>query len=205
MGEGNVFSLFTGGRGVPTQGTYPSWSRYLTPSQVWPGVGTYHLAKVPTPSQVQWGRYPKVPTPPSQAQWKRGYPKVPTPQPRYLPPAKSNGGGTPRYLLPGQGTYPPPSQAQWGGVGTYPQQRYLPPPPHQARSDGGYPKVPTPARSDGGGGVPQGTYPLSKVPTPLPRCLSPPRDRTAYGVLDTPRSVCLLRSRRGTFLFCNCI
>ena len=28
-----------------------------------------------------------------------------------------------------------------------------------------------------------------------------PRDRTAYGVLDTLRSVCLLRSRRRTFLF----
>ena len=30
--------------------------------------------------------------------------------------------------------------------------------------------------------------------------LPPPRDRTADGVLDTPWSVCLLRSRR-TFLF----
>ena len=29
----------------------------------------------------------------------------------------------------------------------------------------------------------------------------PPPDRTADGVLDTPRSVCLLRSRRRTFLF----
>ena len=28
-----------------------------------------------------------------------------------------------------------------------------------------------------------------------------PRDRAADGVLDTPRSVCLLRSRRRTFLF----
>ena len=39
-----------------------------------------------------------------------------------------------------------------------------------------------------GGGVPQGTYP------------PPPEDRTAYGVLDMLRSVCLLRSRKRTFL-----
>ena len=31
----------------------------------------------------------------------------------------------------------------------------------------------------------------------------PPRDRRAVGVLDTPRSVCLLRSRRRTFLCCD--
>ena len=42
----------------------------------------------------------------------------------------------------------------------------------------------------GGEGVPQGTY-----THPLPP------DRTAYGVLDTLRSVCLLRSRSRTFLF----
>ena len=70
-----------------------------------------------------------------------------------------------------------------GGGGT---PRYLPstkvPDPPCPGQDGGkrYPKVPT--------------TPLAKVPTP-------PRDRTAYGVLDTPRSVCLLRSRRRTFLF----
>ena len=33
---------------------------------------------------------------------------------------------------------------------------------------------------------------------------TPPRDRTADGVLDTRRAVCLLRSRRRTFL-CNII
>ena len=82
-------------------------------------------------------------------------------------------GGTPRYLP----LWPGPD-----GRGT---PRYLPPP-----------KVanPPPPGPDGGEGVPQDTYPSVKVPTP-------PRDRTAYGVLDMPRSVCLLRSRRGTFLW----
>ena len=64
-----------------------------------------------------------------------------------------------------------------------------------------------------GGGVPQpGLTPGTPWPgqdggyegDPLPSMGSPthPRDRTAHGVLDTPRSVCLLRSRRRSFLFC---
>ena len=65
-----------------------------------------------------------------------------------------------------------------------PQPRYLP--TSQVLMGKGYPKVPTPPS--------EGTYPLPKVPTPLPR------DRTADRVLDTPRSVCLLRSCRRTFL-----
>ena len=92
---------------------------------------------------------------------------------------------TPRYLPPSQRTYPPPievltsrggtpSQVLMGGGGT---QRYLPPA-----------KVPTPPQPgpDRGRGYP-------KVPTP--------QDRTVDGVLDILRSVCLLRSRRRTFLF----
>ena len=94
------------------------------------------------------------------------------------------------------GTYPPPLH----------RPRQLPPrgqvwwgdgyrPPHA--SQGTYPPRPDLT------GVPpsylppsQGTYPHpAKVPTP------PPQNRTAYGVLDTPRSVCLLSSRRRTFLF----
>ena len=97
----------------------------------------------------------------------------------------SQGGGVPQGTYPfHQGTYPfhqgtyPPYRSGWG----VPQGTYPPPP-----------KVPTsPSRSGWGEGVPQGTCPLpAKVPTP----------RTAYGVLDTLRSVCLLRSRRRTFLF----
>ena len=49
----------------------------------------------------------------------------------------------------------------------------------------------TPARSSWGGDPSQGGT-----------CLGypPPQDRTAHGVLDTPRSVCLLRSCSRTFL-----
>ena len=68
----------------------------------------------------------------------------------------------------------------------------------QPSPTGGYPSQVqmggTLARSDGG--VPEVGYPPSQVRwgvSPLPG------DRTADGVLDTPRSVCLLRSRR-TFL-----
>ena len=71
-----------------------------------------------------------------------------------------------------------------------PQPRYLP--PGQVRMGEGYPKVPTPTAKvptpwpgqDRGEGVPQGTY----LPTP------------SQG-LATRRAVCLLRSRRRTFLF----
>ena len=86
--------------------------------------GTYPPAKVPIPpSQVQWGKgYPKVPTP--LARCNGGYPKVPTPQPRYLPPARSDRG------VP-QGTYPPPAKVPT-------------PPPGQVEQGRGYPKVPTP-------------------------------------------------------------
>ena len=103
---------------------------------------------------------PQVTYPPPWPGQGRGkwYPKVPTPQPRYLPPWPGQDGGIPRYLPPGQGTYPPSSQVRTGGI-----PRYLPPS--------------------------QGTFP------------PPPQDRTAYGVLDMLRSVCLLRSRRRTFLF----
>ena len=124
----------------------------------------------------------------------------------------TGGGGIPRYLPPPhQPRYlPPQARSWWGGVpqGTYPLVRsrwggvtpmYLPPWPDlmgEGVPQGTYPpaKVPTPlGQVRQGEGVPKGTYPPAKVPTP--------RDRTAYGVLDTPRSVCLLRSRRRTFLY----
>ena len=102
-----------------------------------------------------------------------------------------HGGSTPRYLPPGQGTYPPP-RSRWGYPkvptphpgpdGGVPRGAY---PPARSQWGRGYPKVPTSlARYRWEGeGVPQGTYPLAKVPTPFPQ------DSTADGVLDTPRSV----------------
>ena len=85
----------------------------------------------------------------------------------------------------------------------------VPTPPIKVKMGEVYPKVPTPSSTKVptplpiqvrmGEGVPQGTYSMSRsgrregVPqgtyTPLPRYLPPPRDRTAYGVLDTLPSV----------------
>ena len=106
------------------------------------------------------------------------------------------GGGTPRYLRP-QPKYQPSGQDWWGkGRGT---PRYQPPwprylPPSQVWWGRGYPKVPTPPPQPGlmGEGVPQCTY-----PTPTPR-------QDSVRVLDTPRSVCLLRSRRRAFFYTVC-
>ena len=112
------------------------------------------------------------------------------------------GGGTSRYLPPGQGSYPSPSRSGWGR-GT---PSYLP--PIQVRTGGGYPKVPTPVQVRMGGGSTARYLPPIQVRMggtarylpPSQGTYPPPRDRTAYGVLDTLRSVCLLRSRRRTFL-----
>ena len=144
----------------------------------------------------------------------RGYPKVPTPHPRYLPPGPRYLPPCPRYLPPPcprylpsiQGTYPPPSKVPT------PHPRYLPPvqstyplPMYLSPS-----KVPTPSPVQGTYPPPHPRYlpPQSKVPTPPhPRYLPPskvptlPLDRTAYRVLHTLRSVCLLCSCRRTFLF----
>ena len=107
----------------------------------------------------------------------RGYPKVP------IPPARSRRG----KAVP-QGTYPP-------GQGTYPP----------ARSGRGYPKVPTPLGQVRTGDTPrylppgQGTYPPSQV-----RGRGYPKVPTPSGQgLATRRAVCLLRSRRRTFLLAH--
>ena len=110
--------------------------------------------------------------PPARSGWGRGYPKVPTPYHGTYPPVRSGWGrGYAMVSTPHQSTYPP-VQVRMEVGGT--QGTYL----HLC----------------------QGTYPLSrsewgysKVPTPW--------DRTAYGVLDTLQSVCLLLSRR-PFLLC---
>ena len=78
--------------------------------------------------------------------------------------------------------YPPSDLA-----GGYPDGGVPPPrvPPHQTWPGGTPPQVP-PLSSDLAGGYPDGGG-------------TPPQ--VTDGVLDTPRSVCLLRSRRRTFLF----
>ena len=81
---------------------------------------------------------------------------------------------------PGRDGVPP-----WPGMGYPCQQGWGTPQPGQ---DGGYLRWGTPEQGWG---------------TPLARDGIPPRDRTADGVLDTPRPVCLLRSRRRTFLCFN--
>ena len=158
------------------------------------------LGRLPIPKQQslptvseEWGKVmfsvcshrgegvPKGTYPPGQVMIGEGYTKVPTPWPRYLPLARSGQGeGLP------QGTYP---LARWGS---------------------GYPKVPPPS---------QGTYPTGQngegegegEGKGTPRYLSsqprylPPPDRTAYGLPHTLRSVCLLRSRRKTFLLMKSI
>ena len=145
-GEGNVFSLSTGGEGAG--GTYP---------------------KVPTPTPARSGQGGGVP----QGAYL-------LPRCLHLPVQVRMGGGRdiPRYLPP-----PPP--------------RYLPP-PIQVRKGRWYPKVPTPAKiptpppSRSGWGRGRG-YP--KVPTPPSQGTYPPP--------GIGQHICLLRSRRRTFLFQN--
>ena len=122
------------------------------------------------------------------------------------------GGGRVGTYPPGQGIYPP-LQVRMGGGGGQGYPKVPNPPSPQPGQDREVPQVPTPpppsrwgwGRGEWGGGNPRYPTPLSrlgwvgrgypKVPTPSPR------DRTAYGALDTLRSVCLLRSRRRTFLY----
>ena len=125
-------------------------------------------------------------------------------------------GGTP----PGQGWGTPPGQGwgtparsswgdpTWPGRGGYPSHiqmggtlaRSVSGVPSQVQTGGGTPSnlgwgVPLPGPE---GGTPQQRYPPHRVP---PWQGVPPQYRAADGVLDTPRSVCLLRSRRRTFLW----
>ena len=131
---------------------------------------------------------------------------------RYLrwrvPPGRD---GVPLRPGPGQGGYPrwgTPWPGQHGGYlrwGTPPAGMGVPS-PGQVRTVR-VPKVGYPIAGMGyplarsGWGVPEVEYALSGMGVP------PPPYMTADGVLDTPRSVCLLCSRRRTFLlsygYCN--
>ena len=147
--------------------------------------GTYPPAKVPTPC------------PPARSQWGRGYPKVPTALAKVPTtwPGPDGGKRVPQGTYPPWLRYKPPWPDPDGGRG-YPKV----PTPLLARSRWGreYPKVPTPQPGPDRG---EGGTPRYQTP-PQPRYLPPPppQDRTAYGVLDTPQSVCLLRSCRRTSL-----
>ena len=116
-------------------------------------------------------------------------------------------GGIPR---PGpDGGYP--SQVRWGGVPHlgyplsdlargYPSGEV---PQGVGTPVGGYPTSDTPPPSDlAGGGIPvEGTPPQVPPVRPGRGGGYPTSYRITDGVLDTPWSVCLLRSRRRTFLF----
>ena len=69
---------------------------------------------------------------------------------------------------------------------------------------GGYPTSATPIKPDWGypcGGYPTLVHPPSDLARVPPQGGEGTPPRLTDGVLDTPRSVCLLRSRRRTFLF----
>ena len=107
--------------------------------------------------------------------------------PPQLPPVRP-GWGVP--LLRGTPPWVPPHQTWPGGVllpGGTPSQ--IPPPP--IRPNWGYPCW----------GLPHLGYPPSDLAKGYP-CWGGTPPRLTDGVLDTPRSVCLLRSRRRTFLYC---
>ena len=74
-------------------------------------------------------------------------------------------------------------------------------PPSQVRMEVpevGYPPPGQVRRGSTQGGVPPSRY---GVPSGRDGVHPPPQYRTADGILDTPRSVCLLRPRRRTFLY----
>ena len=103
--------------------------------------------------------------------------------------------GGSRYPPPGgvPGQVPPPP---WGGPGTPPRGGPGTPPGGLGYPPGGYPVRYPPW---GGLGTPLGGYPVRYPP---PRGGYPVR--TTEGVLTTWRAVCLLHSRRRTFLFVFC-
>ena len=128
----------------------------------WKCQETYSLL----PASVGWGKV-IVSVCYSLSQWEGGtYPaqvQGTTPQPRYLPLSRWGWGrGYPRYLPPGQGTYPLGQVRTGEGVpqGTYPTS--------QVRMRGGVPKVPPPSQVRMRGGVPQGTYPPGQGTYSLP-------------------------------------
>ena len=179
MGEGITFSLLVcpRGGGVP-QGTYP----------------LPRLKYLPLPGQVRTGGGGTIPSQGTHPSWARsgcgeGVPQgIYSPWPRYLPPGQvMRGRGYPKVPTPWPRHLHPLGQVRMGeGMGyskvPTPWPRYLP------LSQGIYPLGQVRV---GGGGIPRYLPPPpAKVPTPSP----------SQG-LPTRRVVCLLRSRRRTFLF----
>ena len=102
--------------------------------------------------------------------------------------------------------YPARRGVPWSGpAGGYPAGGYPGQvPPIRPGQDGGYPAGGTlvrypPARS--GGGYPAWGVPWPGTPPHKVRTGGGYPGRTTEGVLNTRRAVCLLRSRRRTFLF----
>ena len=182
--EGNVFSLFTPRRrgvprpgparwGVPQPGLMEGTPPRVSPHQTWMG--------------VPWWGYPTLGTP--HRTWVGG---VWVPHLRYT--LSDLGGGYPWQGVPEVGYPPPPCPGPMGGIPDVgyplldlggidlPHLGYPPVGPGQ-----GVPHLRYPPHQTWAGGTLMGGYPTLA--------------RITDGVLDTPRSVCLLRSRRRTFLF----
>ena len=112
--------------------------------------------------------------------------------------ARSSGWGTQLGGEPTQGT--PLARSEWRGT---PARGCLPSVPTDQVRMGGtparghLPRVPPRPGQDVG-------YNSQGCSLGVPPGRGTPRDRTSHGVLDTPRSVCLMRSRRRTFLYYIC-
>ena len=210
-GGGGTLARSRLGGGVPQPGPAGGYPTLGTPIR--PGQGG-------TPPQVPpgqtWLGVPHLEYPPSDL---AGGTLIGVPHLRYHPPCWTlpgrypDWGGTPPWvppIRPGQGGTPPqvPPGQTWLG-GTSPQVPPIRPGRGGIPIEGTPPRVPPPPLLDLAEEVPWlGGYPTSGTTPIRPGWGVLWRGGvyfTSYmitdGVLDTPRSVCLLRSRRRTFLW----
>ena len=229
MGEGNIFSLFTlaGGEGylIPGLGwgggtpARSGWWGYSipglggVPKSGLDGGGTQSLGWGCSSTRSGWWGVPRVP--PHQQDW-MGYP--PPTGLDGVPPTIRTGWGTPPH--PGLDGIPPPRSGWWGVPRVPPHQQdwmgYPPPtgldwvpppgldwvPPHPGLDGGGYP----PTNRTGWGTPPTnrtgwGTPPPRSGWWGVPRVTPPPMRQCSITSTCYVAGVCLLRSRRRTFLF----